>query len=731
MNLPVAPSLACRRFLAPLSNMADPLPVCLAVFLSLGLCSLAPAQDAGDRPRSATPPVVVTASRLAQDPLEAPFSIDLIDASLLQRRSYRTLPQALRDVPGVMVQETSHGQGSPYIRGFTGFQDLLLIDGIRLNNSAFRSGPNQYWNTVDAQAIERIELVKGPSSVLYGSDAIGGTVNVLTRSPHAYADTPGFAYGGRAFARYATAEDSLQARAEVDLAWTHEDGGRTGVLLGGTAKAFGDLEGGRSTGTQPETGYEETDFDVKLEHWFDERVRLVFLHQNVAQNDVPRTHSTVFGINWRGTTNGSDLRRSYDQNRQLTYLQLHAEDLDGVFDGVHASVSWHRQKEVRDRIRGNGNQEFEGFDIGTLGLSLQLDSSTPVGWLTYGVEYYRDDVDSFFRRVVSPQPGDSIQGPIADDATYDLLGAYVQDRIALGGAAELTLGGRFNHAAADADSVRDPATGNRVAVDDHWNDFVGSARLLYRLLPQTLHLFGGVSQGFRAPNFSDLTRFDTARSNEFEIPATSLDPEHYVSYEIGLKAQTADVNAQGAFFYTDIDDQILRFPTGNVNGSGDAEITKANIGDGHVYGVELAAGVRVLPQTTLFGNFTFLEGQVTNFESPTSALADDYLTRLMPLTVQVGLRYEDAQGRFWGETTVVHAADADKLSFGDRRDTDRIPPGGTPGYDVWNVRGGWQVTDRASLAILLENITDVDYRVHGSGQNQPGRNLILAFETTF
>jgi len=86
-------------------------------------------------------------------------------------------------VPGVMVQKTGHGQGSPYIRGFTGFRTLLMIDGIRLNNAVFRDGPNQYWNTVDPFSIERLEVVKGPSSVLYGSDAIGGTVNVITRGP--------------------------------------------------------------------------------------------------------------------------------------------------------------------------------------------------------------------------------------------------------------------------------------------------------------------------------------------------------------------------------------------------------------------------------------------------------------------------------------------------------------------------------------------------------------------
>ena len=111
-----------------------------------------------------------------------PYSSDSLDGETLRtRKAVRTLPEALREVPGVMVQKTGYGQGAPFIRGFTSQRTLLLIDGIRLNNAVFREGPNQYWNTVDPFTIDRLEVVKGPSSVLYGSDAIGGTVNVITR----------------------------------------------------------------------------------------------------------------------------------------------------------------------------------------------------------------------------------------------------------------------------------------------------------------------------------------------------------------------------------------------------------------------------------------------------------------------------------------------------------------------------------------------------------------------
>jgi len=84
----------------------------------------------------------------------------------------------------VQVQKTAHGHGSPYVRGFTAFRNLLLIDGIRFNNSIFREGPNQYWATIDTYAIDRLELIYGSGSTLYGSDATGGTLNLFTKSSH-------------------------------------------------------------------------------------------------------------------------------------------------------------------------------------------------------------------------------------------------------------------------------------------------------------------------------------------------------------------------------------------------------------------------------------------------------------------------------------------------------------------------------------------------------------------
>jgi hemoglobin/transferrin/lactoferrin receptor protein len=176
------------------------------------------------------PEVVVTATRSEEEAFSLPYSTSVVGGADLERRMPRTTPEALRELPSVMLQKTSHGQGSPYLRGFTGFRTLMLIDGIRLNNSTFRDGPNQYWSTVDNYALDRLEVVRGPSSVLYGSDAIGGTVNAIPLSRGAY--TNGFDWDARLLYRFASAEDSHIGRAE----FSGNIDEKVGFIFGGTSR---------------------------------------------------------------------------------------------------------------------------------------------------------------------------------------------------------------------------------------------------------------------------------------------------------------------------------------------------------------------------------------------------------------------------------------------------------------------------------------------------------------
>jgi len=671
--------------------------------------------------------VFVTAPREQQLLQEAPYSAGVLGTDELRiDQPVRTVPESLKYQPGTLVQKTGHAQGSPYIRGFTGFRTLFLIDGIRLNNSVFRDGPNQYWNTVDAFGLSRIECVRGPFSVLYGSDAIGGTLNAVTRG---VADIEsGSNWDRQAYYRYASAEDSHIGRLE-SIGYLAED---LALSLGCTIKGFGDLEGGKEVGTQEKTGYDEQDWDVKLEFFPDEDTRLVLAHQGVDVEGAWRTHKTIYGIDWEGLKVGNELRRVLDQDRKLTYLQYHRHNIDSFCDEFQAGVSHHLQQEQRDRFRTGNRHDVQGFDVNTLGAFAQFKSPSDTGEWIYGTEYYRDWVSSFNHsyNTDGTLKKSAIQGPIADDATYDLVGVYVQDTIPVSEPMSLILGCRYDYTAVDANSVQDPNTGEQIKLADQWNAVTGSGRLLYHLdAEKRCNVFVGVSQGFRAPNLSDLTRLDSARTDEIETPSPGLDPEHFVSYEVGLKARTAGLSGQVALFHTDIRDMIVRTPTGVTIGE-EHEVTKQNAGDGYVQGVEAEVRCGLGENVTAFGIFTWMDGKVETFPTSDPLLVEEPIDRLMPPTGRFGLRW-DIDSAYWIEGACTVAAKADELSTRDASDTSRIPPGGTPGYTVYDVRVGCNVSSDLKLSAAVENIADEDYRIHGSGVNEPGRNIVLAAECRF
>ena len=694
---------------------------------------LAAAGTAGaEEPQAAAvaelPEVVVTAMRAETPIAEVPGAIHVVDRSSLQASAPRTTPDALRGLPSVMVQKTGYGQGSPYLRGFTGFRTLMMVDGIRLNNSAFRDGPNQYWNTVDPWSVARYEAVMGPASVLYGSDAVGGAVNALTLAPPEWTGEP--TYERTLAYRGATADESTQARAGVRARVTE----RLGLAAGFTWKKFNDVRGGEDVGRQRHTGYDESDFDLRADYDLSERATLTLAHQQVAQDDAWRTHSTFYGIDWEGLKTGDDQMRAYDQDRALTYARLAAADLDGFVSACNLTLSRQAQEEDLHRLRGDGRRDETGFDVVTWSAALELQSESDFGHWAYGADYYRDEVDSYGRHYKADGKLNKTdaQGPVADDAAYDLVGAYLQDTVPLfGGALELTPGVRYTYAQLDADRVLDPVSGETTAREDDWDTVVGSLRALAPLGAARRHaVYAGVSQGFRAPNLSDLTRLDAARSTEIETPVDDLDPERFVSAEAGARYDDGRRSAEIAGYYTWIKDLIVRTPTGEVVDELQ-EVTKKNAGEGYVAGVELTLGWQVTEDWHVRLMGSWMDGEADAYPTSDPVAARDYVSRLMPLTGQAAVRWQPAGEAYWLEAVVDAAEKADRLSADDERDTQRIPPGGTPGYAVLTLRGGTTVLEGLDLTLALENVADEDYRIHGSGVNEPGRNLVLQAEWTF
>ena len=548
-------------------------------------------------------------------------------------------------------------------------------------------------------------------------------MNAITREREEYVD--GLDWDRRVYYRFASAEQSHTTRGEVSA--SHDD--VFGLLVGASWRDYGDLIGGPHLREMEDTGYEDRAADAKVNWLLSEHVELVFAYQRGDVDHAARTHRTTVGESWRGTAVGTDRKLDFDQRRDLAYVQLKVMDAETFFREAMVSVSFQRQEEVQDRVQSNGRRSRQGFDVGTWGLWFAATSPTPIGDLTYGAEWYHDDVDSFrddvFRRTLP-------RGPVADDTTYDLVGAFLQEDVTLWGRLELIAGGRITYAQVDAREV-DPDPTDAVVIspiEDDWTNVSGSLRLLYHA-GEHWNPYAGVSQGFRAPNVSDLTSFDIAQSGDLETPSPGIQPEEYVTFEGGVKAEYDLVRGSVAYFYTMVDGMLVRSPTGAVVG-GATEVRRENVGNGFVQGVELEGRVRVLGPVSAFGNVAWVEGRIDQFgNAPDTELRDRPLSKVQPLTGLVGLRWDHGSGKYWAEVFATIAGEQTHLSPGDERDTQRIPPGGSPGYVVWTVRGGAELFENARASLAVENFTDRDYRTHGSGQNEAGINVVVALDLRF
>ncbi len=680
-------------------------------------------------------PMLVTATRTEQAESTVPYTSSYLGADYIRENTRRTLPDVLQYTPGVLVQKTAYGHGSPFIRGFTGRQNLLMMDGIRMNNSTYRSGPVQYWNTIDPLSLDHIELIKSQGSVLYGSDAAGGTMNAFGKSSSFRTEVADQVYaGGSASYEYRTnGNGSHIGRIEVETGI----GGKLGVLLGVSAKDYGDIESD-DIGLMRNTGYPEQDVDVRFDWATSPESTITLAHYHVNQDDISRWHRTRENPGW---TEGSHIaapglwtENTYDQERTMTYLRYAGEN-----SPAHAPIkSWSAtlsyqttaDSEFQNRfpdkpLADSGVLRGSDIDVRTTGIDVVLESPVGPGSLVYGLDYYHDDVDSYGYKSDGLGGPRSESLPIADDSEYDLFGAYAQyvwkpvERL------EITGGARYTHAEATLGRFKDAAGVSRMDDSQHWDATVGSLRGIYAL-NNCWSIYGGISQAFRAPNLDDLTGNMTAKSGSTSLGSTGLNPEKFLTYELGTRRNTENASLSLAVFYTDAEDQIVSTFTDSTL----ATATAANAADGYLYGVELEGAWRFHPQWTLSGFAAWQEGRT---ESDTfigsSETVDKFNSRLLPLTGSLALRWTSTSEKYWVEGRILAATNESRVDPADQAaDNQRIPTGGTPGYGVATLRAGWQVNDYLALNCGIENITDQNYRNHGSGQNEPGLNGIFGAE---
>ncbi len=637
---------------------------------------------------------------------DTPGAVSVRSRREIAERQAPDMFHALQNEVGVLMQSTAAGQASPFVRGLTGQQVLILVDGIRLNNSITRRGPNQYFNTIDAGMVDHIEVIRGQGSVLWGSDAIGGAINVVTRGADMHRGLHHDGYATREFVQYYnTSNSSPYSRFNVE-GWV----GSTGVFGGGSFLNVRDLDTGYDQfGRQPGTNYQQYAGDLKFNFLLTHQSMLTFAMQHFEQEDLPRSDAFPGYPLDRNNSNSFGGARFFDpQQRDLMYLRYQAiNPLGGWLDAITATASYHRQREVL--TRGVPTTRFQETDVETTGL--QMVGSRDLqeyGRFTSGVDWYYDDVDSPF--------GGTAGGPIIpDDAWYRRAGWFLNWDVLLTSRWIGTAGIRYESIEAAGTPII-AATPQRVKTS--YDDWVSQVGLTYKATDQ-LNLFGSISEGFRAPNLDDLMANNPNVLQQGQsVPSLGLVPETSINYEVGIKTAFDRLRTSTSVFWLDIKDNIVSITT--------APNTFASANeDSLVHGVEFSGDYLLTPTWALYGNFWHIRG--------TNDVTGAPLSRIPPTQGILGLRYDDPCGRCYFNVYTWASARQNRLDIVRDVTDERIPIGGTPGFATLNVRMGrtFGACRQHRLSISGENLTDKDYLVHGSGVLGTGATARVGYSWLF
>ena len=603
----------------------------------------------------------------------------------------RTVPEMLSYETGVMVQKTNHGGGSPSLRGLHGNQTLMMVDGVRLNNSIFRYGPNQYLNTVDAFAVDQLDVLLGSGSIQYGSDAMGGVMAAKFHEPEFVKCNQ---WVPKVLFRTTTGNQEYSMRSSVDRCF-----GQNAITAGITMRQFGDVLAGGDLRYQRPSGYKEFDVDVKFVHK-DKLGKWVAAHQSNNQFDVPIFH--------RVALENYKFYNTILQARTLTYLKRSLVFSGKLFDEIELMAGRQNQHEHREFQKNNSNLlRTERDSVNTYFFTTKFYGKLHNRWQwVLGTDLYFDKVNS------ARMDADLAMGTLKQLRGLYPNGSTQMQNSAFGYITKtgdrglVRLGGRYNYTQITLQTLE---TGNvQYQKGAFVADGAGSLKVTKKL-----HLYGNVGTGFRSPNIDDMGTLGIV-DFRFETPQYGLLPEYSFNKELGLKYKSAKSQVNVCVFHNSMSGLISRIKSGSDSMQGYPVYQKQNVGSSLIYGAELDWKHEWGGHWVFGGGGSLIVGHNITGNEP--------MRRIPPAMCNAVLRYK-LNGSVSFSMNIIGARAQLRLAKGDIQDN-RIGPAGTPGYFTGDLRCEMNFK-RATVDVAILNLRNQRYKTHGSGIYSMGRAVQL------
>lgn len=703
---------------------------------------------------------VITGSRTVEKRADLPYKIEVIQARDIQFQNPQNAVVMLEQTGQVFVQSSQMGGGSPVIRGFEANKVLLVVDGVRMNNAIYRAGHLQNGITVDPFGLATTEVLYGPGSTLYGSDAIGGVINFITRDP-SLSSSGRMAVHGNVLGRFSSANLERTGGIHLNLGWK-----KVGVLLNFSYSNFDDLREGKVSNPaypdfgkrlfyaeridgkdstlqndkpwiQKQSGYSQYNFMGKILYQPGRHSRYTLNVQYSNSSNIPRYDRLT------EMKNDSTMRFAEwyygPQTRLLASLKASYNLNALIFDEATFIAAY--QFVAEDRIQrtfGSSNKRFnlETVDLFSFNGDLvkRLASRDK---LNYGVEITYNSVgsDAYSENIKTGDVAYDRATRFPDEkANMMYLSAYLSNKWEINRFLSFSQGLRFTYVTLNAvysDTMVkimklpfDPTIEQRNPALNGYLSLVGTPGRDWKL-----SLIG--STGFRAPNLDDLTKLNVVSGQNIVVPNPELEPEYAYNLEFSVaKTLAGSVRLEGTAYYTWLTNaQVLQPFTYNgsdsivVDGEKYRVQAPVNAGSAYVCGLQGGLIAQVTPSFSVKSNLTYTYGYDVSNSEP--------LDHIPPVFGMTSFRLE--LQRFKGDFYVMYNGwkRISQYSSSGEDNQQYATPDGMPSWYTLNLKLSYQAAKFLNVELGMENILDENYRKFASGISAPGRNVIVALRASF
>jgi len=699
--------------------------------------------------------VVVSSNKWEQQGSEVPVRIVSIKPTEIAVSNPQTAADMLANTGAVFVQKSQLGGGSPMIRGFAANRVLIVVDGVRMNNAIYRSGNLQNVINVDPNAVENAEVVFGPGSVIYGSDAIGGVMDFHTLKPR-LSTTENARFSTKALTRYSSANNEQTYSVAHTGGWkklayaTSVSYSKFGDLVMGsngpdeylkphyviTENGIDKVLDNSDTEKQLSSGYNQLNLLQKFRYRPSEKWNIEAGVIYSTTSDIPRYDRLVQEKNYVPV-----YAQWYYGPQQwlMTNVSVNHKSNSLLFDSFNTIVAYQNYKESRhDRKLNKTELRNQNESVDIVSFNIDLDKKlSDKGTLFYGAEYLYNNVGSVADKLnVTTGKSKVTDSRYPDGSVVNSVSAYLNYKYEL--SQKLFLNSALRYSYISTYLPKPELVESFPFITDNVNQDMSSVNGSLGLAwnkSKTTSLSVNFSTGYRAPNIDDLAKVFGYDNDALIVPNYDLVPEYIYSIDAGINKKLFNrVNIYAGVFYSFLDNAMVR---GDFTWKGqeffdyDGDLRRVqavvNADYATVYGTDIALNIDITDNFAMKSNLTITKGEEKGGVP---------LRHAAPLFGSTHLLYSvrdfkfDFYAVYNGEISNENLAPSEQ----DKPYMYAIDTNGNPYCPAWytlNLRVRYNVSKNLYLNTALENILDKRYRPYSSGIVAPGRNLVASLMLNF